>query len=101
MLNTTSKIAECCCPYCGYRHGVASAFEDGGRPSPDAITLCMMCGELGILDDTKQVRKPTAREMTDIQHSHNWPPLEQVSRLIKQYHAMTPEERIRFRKAAV
>jgi hypothetical protein len=95
MLNTTSKIPDCCCPYCGYHHGVASGMEDGKRPCPGAISLCMMCGELGIFDDTKRVRKPTAREMADIQHSHNWPPIEQVSRLIKQFIAMTPEERIK------
>jgi hypothetical protein len=57
------------CPYCGYLvdHASGSLNEDeGARPGPRSVNLCMKCGEMSLFDDHLMLRRPTMGEFVTL-----------------------------------
>ena len=84
------------CPWCGYRHEVASAVGGDGPRKPDAgsISICIACGEVAVFELDflgLRLREPTDEERASIEeddtvrqvreawrvvqarHPHSWP----------------------------
>ena len=55
------------CPYCNHKFDLIGELRASGRPPrPGAITLCIECANILILDATLAPRRPTVSEWSDV-----------------------------------
>lgn len=62
-----TAIADCLCPYCGYKMDTSKgAMDDTARPEPGDISVCLSCGEAGIFNEAMAMRQMTEAERASI-----------------------------------
>lgn len=54
------------CPWCNHRVDAATAIEDGPKPKPGDLTICVACGEWSAFAEGLALRKPSQEEFTYI-----------------------------------
>jgi hypothetical protein len=81
MIKTTG-LPPSPCRSCGKVNDAGAWNERHGKPGlgPGDISLCWYCGEIGILDEDRKLRKLTPAELIQLQGSDIW-------LLIERYHA--------------
>jgi hypothetical protein len=81
MTLRTTDTKPCTCPDCGYPFEAATSL-DGKVPSAGSVSICWGCGAVNIFAEDCTVRRPTTKEMIDLQRSSTWQTIEQLQRAI-------------------
>ena len=50
------------CPYCNRAHTAHTSLTEAARPAEGDVSLCIVCGQLGVFTAAGWVRKPSPEE---------------------------------------
>lgn len=66
----TLRIREQLCPWCGYHiSGASPVVDESQRAGPGDASMCIDCGQWGVLDAEMQLHKPTLADSIQIAHN--------------------------------
>jgi hypothetical protein len=77
--HVTSEMPTSPCPYCGALVEQATSANRAGVTNPGSVGLCWECGKVCVYDERLQLRKPTAKELIEVQEWSQWPMIERMA----------------------